>query len=144
MVSWQLQCWNTRLKQAPSNVRASYSAMHGWLREYAETLTGPLGLLRTKHNLLDRCRWTSIRLAQCRASRLARTGKGSRRERARARVARARIRSRYPNLSNSKDTAGIARSGDTSVPTAGNASPTASRRVVRQQPLLTMMETLQP
>ena len=32
---------------------------------------------------------------------------------------------------------------DTSVPTAGNASPTASRRVVRQQPLLTVMETLQ-
>ena len=26
------------LKQAPSNVRASYSAMRGWLREYAETL----------------------------------------------------------------------------------------------------------
>ena len=26
------------LRQAPSNVRASYSAMSGWLREYAETL----------------------------------------------------------------------------------------------------------
>ena len=26
------------LKQAPSNVRASYSAMRGWLREYAEAL----------------------------------------------------------------------------------------------------------
>ena len=26
------------LKQAPSNVRASYSAMRGWLSEYAETL----------------------------------------------------------------------------------------------------------
>ena len=26
------------LKQAPSNVRASYSAMRGWLREYAKTL----------------------------------------------------------------------------------------------------------
>ena len=26
------------LKQVPSNVRASYSAMRGWLREYAETL----------------------------------------------------------------------------------------------------------
>ena len=26
------------VKQAPSNVRASYSAMRGWLREYAETL----------------------------------------------------------------------------------------------------------
>ena len=58
-------------------------------------------------------------------------GKGSRRERARARMARAKararkvtrasIRSRYPNLINSKDTAGAARSGDTSVPTAGNA-----------------------
>ena len=36
-------------------------------------------------------------------------------------VTRASIRSRYPNLINSKDTAGAARSGDTSVPTAGNA-----------------------
>ena len=44
------------------------------------------------------------------------------RAKARARkVTRASIRSRYPNLINSKDTAGAARSGDTSVPTAGNA-----------------------
>ena len=80
-------------------------------------------------------------------------GEGSRKERARARMARAeararkvtraRIRSRHPNLSSSKDTAGTARSGDISVPTAGNASPTANRRVLRQQPLLTMMETSQ-
>ena len=39
---------------------------------------------------------------------------------ARARkVTRARIRSRYPNLNNSKDTVGIATNGDTNVPTAG-------------------------
>ena len=64
------------------------------------------------------------------------TGKGSRKGRARARMARAKararkvtrtkIRSPCPNLSNSRNTAGTARSGDTSVPTAGNASPTAS------------------
>ena len=67
------------------------------------------------------------------------------RAKARARkVTRQRIRSQHPNLSNSKDTAGIARSGDTNVPTARNASLTVSRRVVRQQPLLTMMETSQP
>ena len=43
-------------------------------------------------------------------------------------MTRARIRRRYPNLSNSKDTAGIATNGDTSVLTAGNASPTQSRK----------------
>ena len=78
--------------------------------------TGPLDLLRTKLHLLDQCRWISIRLRRCPDSRLARTRKGNRRERARTRMARAkarakkvtrvRIRSRYPNLSNSKDTAG--------------------------------------
>ena len=47
-------------------------------------------------------------------------------------------------LSNSKDTAGIATNGDMSVPTARNASRAPSRRVLRQQPLLTMMETSQP
>ena len=66
-------------------------------------------------------------------------GKGKRK----GKVKRARSRSRYPNLSDSKDTAGIATHGDTCVPTAGNASPTPSRRVVRKQPLL-MMETSQP
>ena len=129
---------------------AGYVSM---LRRCGDT-TLPLDLLRTKPNLLDRCRWTSIRLQQCQVSRLARTGQGSRRERARARMARtkararkvtrARIRSRYPNLSSSKDTPGIATYGDMSVPTARNASPTPSRRVVRQRPLLTMMETSQP
>ena len=48
------------LKQAPSNVRASYSAMRGWLREFAETLRRYDG---TKLNLLDRCQWMLIRLA---------------------------------------------------------------------------------
>ena len=40
------------LKQAPSNVRASYGAMRGWLREYAETLgtMEPLGLLQFNHS----------------------------------------------------------------------------------------------
>ena len=106
-----------------------------------------------KPHLLDRRQWMSIRLVQCLDSRLARTGKGNRRDRARARMARAmvrarkvtraRIRSRYPNLSNSKDTAGIATNGDTSALTAGNASPTPSRKVVRQLSLLTV-ETSQP
>ena len=45
------------------------------LRRCGDT-TGPLDLLRTKPNLLDRCQWTSIRLAQCQVPRLARTGKG--------------------------------------------------------------------
>ena len=44
------------LKQAPSNVRASYGAMRGWLREYAETLgtMKPLGLLQFNHSRLVR------------------------------------------------------------------------------------------
>ena len=32
------EAYHNILKQAPSNVRASYSAMRDWLREYAETL----------------------------------------------------------------------------------------------------------
>ena len=80
-------------------------------------------------------------------------GKGNSKERARARmvrarakerkVKRARIRNQLPRLSSSKDTVDTARNGDTSVPTAENASPMVSRRVVRQQPLLTMMAMLQ-
>ena len=80
-------------------------------------------------------------------------GKVKSKERARARMARAkararkvtrvRIRSRYPNLSNSKDTAGVATNGDTSALTAGNASAMSSWKVVRQLPLPTM-ETSQP
>ena len=110
------------------------------LRRCGDT-TGPMDLLRTKPHQLDRCQWMSIRLVQCLDSRLARTGKGNRRERARTRMARtkakarevtrARIRSRCPNVINSKDTVGIATKGDTSVPTAENASPTPSREVVR-------------
>ena len=33
-----LESYRNILKQAPSNVRAPYSALRGWLREYAETL----------------------------------------------------------------------------------------------------------
>ena len=73
--------------------------------------------------------------------------------RARARIVRARakerkargvrIRNHRSRLSSSKDTVDTARSGDTSVPTAENASPMVSGRVVRQQPLLTTMVMLQ-
>ena len=138
------------LKQAPSSVRASVSAMRGWLREYAETLRrydGTSGSSSHQTPSTGPVPMESIRLMQCLDSRLARTGKGHRRERARARMARAKerarkmtrakIRSRYPNLSNSKDTARIATNGDRSMPTAGNASPTPSRKVVRQLPLPT-------
>ena len=91
--------------------------------------TRPLDLPRTKPNPL--CRWMSIRLVLCLDSRLARTGKGNRRERARAKMARAKararkvtrakIRSRYPNLSNSKDTADIVTNGDTSALTCASS-----------------------
>ena len=112
------------LKQAPSNVRASCSAMRGWLREYAETLRrydGTSGSSSHQTPSTGLVQWMSIRPVQCLNSRLAKTGKGNRRERARARMARAkararkvtraRIRSRYRNMSNSKDTVGIATNG---------------------------------
>ena len=38
MLEHSPESYQNILKQAPSNVRASYSAMRGWLREYAETL----------------------------------------------------------------------------------------------------------
>ena len=56
---------------------------------------------------------------------------------------RARIRNHRPRLNSSKDTVDTARNGDTSVPTAENASLMESRRVVQQQPLLTTTVMLQ-
>ena len=145
------------LKQAPSNVRASYSAVRGWLREYAETLRRHDWTSGSSSHRTQSTGPVPTDVDQTRAVSefsSGTDGKGkNRRERARARMAkakararkvtRARIRSRYPNLSNSKDTAGIATNGDTSALTAGNASPTPSRKVVRQLPLPTM-ETSQP
>ena len=92
---------------------------------------GLLDRFRTKPYLLDRCQWISIRFVQCLGKGKCKGKKGD------------KIRSRYPKLSNSKNIAGIAMNGDTSVPTARNASPTTSRKVVRQVRLLTM-ETSQP
>ena len=145
LVATVLEHWHEShqniLKKAPSKC-ASIIQRNAWL--VTRVL---LDLLRTKPHLLDRCRWMSIRPVQCLDSRLAKTGKGNRRERARARmerakararkVTRARIRSRYPNLRNSKDTVGIATNGDTSVLTAGNISPKPSRKVVRHLPVPT-------
>ena len=88
-----------------------------------------------------------------RVSRLEKTGRANPKERARPRMVRARakerkakrarIRNNKPRLNSSKDTVDTARNGDTSVPTAENASPMVSRRVVRQQPPLTMTVMLQ-
>ena len=136
------------LKQAPSNVRASYSAMRGWLREYAETLRRYDGTSGSSSHQTPSTGPVPMDVDRTRAVSgfsSGKDGKGNPRERARMarakarprKVTRAKIRIRYPNLSNSKDTAGIATNGDTSVP-AGNASPTPSRRVVRQLLLLTM------
>ena len=137
------------LKQAPSNVRASHSAMRGWSREYAETLRRYDGTSGSSAHQTVSTGPVLTDVDQTRAvSRLAKTARGNQKERARARMARAKARARkvtrarIPNLSNSKDTACTARSGDTSVTTAGNASPKASRRVVRQQPLCFVLETI--
>ena len=106
------------LKQDPSNVRASYSAM----REYAKTLW--------RHDGTSGCSAhqttgpVPMDIDQTRAvSGLAKTARGNTREWARARmprakararkVTRARIRSRYLSLNNSGDTTGTARRGDT-------------------------------
>ena len=117
MVSFLLRCWSKSLPMCEHRTAQCVAGYVSMLRRCGDT-TGLLDLLHTKLHLLDRCRWMLIRPARCLDSRLARTGKGSRSERARARMARAkararivtraRIRSRYPNLSNPKDTAGIA------------------------------------
>ena len=75
------------LKQAPSNVRASYSAMRGWPREYA-------GVLQFNHSRLVWYPWRSIRHEQCRVSRLEKTGRANPKEGARARMVRARAKER--------------------------------------------------
>ena len=112
-----------------------------------------LGVLQFNHSRLVQYRWKSIRHEQCRVSRLQRTGRANPKERARARMVRARakerkatrarIRNHRSRLNSSKDTVDTARNGDTNVPNAENASPMVSRRVVRQQPLLTMTVVLQ-
>ena len=129
------------LKQVPSNVRASHSAMGGWSREYAETLRRYDGTSGSSAHQTLSTGPVPTDVDQTRAvSRLAKTERGNQKERARARMARAKVRAR--KVTKSKDTAGTARSGDTSVTTARNASPTASRRVVRQQPLCFVLETI--
>ena len=138
-------------------LRTSCSAMRGWLREYAETLRRYDGTSGSSSHQTPSTGPVPMDVDQTRAVSgfsSGKDGKGKSKGKARARMARAkararkvtraRIRSRYRNLSNSKDTVGIATNGDTSVPTAGNASSTPSQRVVRQQSLLTMMETSQP
>ena len=67
------------LKQDPCKVRTSYSAMRGWLREYAETLRRYEGTSASSSHQTQstghQCQWRSIRLAQCQDFRLKRTGK---------------------------------------------------------------------
>ena len=122
--------------------------MRGWLREYVETLRRHDGTSGSSSHHTQSTRPVPMDVDQTRAvsgfssgkdGKGKSKGKGQRARMAKAKakarmVTRARIRSRYPNLSNSKDTEGFATHGDISVPTAGNATPTPSRRVVRQEP----------
>ena len=161
MVSWRQRRWNTRLKPTktssskplPMYVHRTMLCVDGYvntLRRCGGTME-PLGLLQFNHNRLVRYQWKAIRREQCQVSRLASTGRENPKGRARARMVKAkakerkakRARNHKPRLNNSKDTVDTARNGDTSVPTAENASPMVSRRVVRQQPLLTMTVMLQ-
>ena len=129
------------LKQAPSCVRASYSAMRGWLREFAETLRRYDG---TSGSSSQQTRSTGpMDVDQTRAVSGFSSGKdGNWKSKGKGKSKDGKGNGK--GKSNSKDSAGTARRKDTSVPTAGSASPTVSRRVVRQQPLPTMMETSQP
>ena len=112
------------LKQAPSNVRASHSAMRGWLREYAETLrrqygtsgfssqqtpsTGPVPM-----DVDQQCQ--DFTLAQALMPRARQKG------RARAKVAKVKVRARRARkvrsrdrrtrMARSRDTADTAKSG---------------------------------
>ena len=94
MVSWLLRYWSTRLgsKPLPMCEHRTAQCVAGYVsmpRRCGDT-TGPLDFLRTRPHVLDRYLWMSIKARMARAK-------------ARARKAtRARIRSQYPNLSNSK------------------------------------------
>ena len=113
------ESYQNTLKQAPSNVRASHSAMRGWSREYAETLRRYDGTSGSSaHQTLstgpvptdvDQTRTVSGSGKDVKGSK----GKGKSNGKGKSR-ARKVTRARIPNLSNSKDTAGTA-SGDTSV-----------------------------
>ena len=140
--------------QAPSNVRASYSAMRGWLREYAETLRRYDGTSGTSAVQPQSIGPVPMEVDQTRAVlsfSSGKDGKGKSKGEGKSKDGKgkgkgkkgekARIRNHKPRLNSCKDTVDTARSGD--VPTAENASPMASRRVVRQQPLLTMTVMLQ-
>ena len=126
------------LKQASSNVRASYIAMRGWLREYAETLRRYDGTSGSSSRQTPSTGPVPMDVDQTRAVSgfsSGKDGKGKSKEEGKSKDGKGKskgkkvgksIRSRHPNLSNSKDTEGIATTGDISVPTAGNASPTPS------------------
>ena len=153
MVSLLQRCWNTRLKantlkQAPSNVRASHSAMRGWSREFAETLRRYDGTSGSSAHQTVSTGPVPTDVDQTRTMSgfsSGKDGKGKSKGNCKSKDGKGKGKGKKgDNLSNSKDTAGTARSGDTRVTTAGNASPTARRKVVRQLPLLTMMETSQP
>ena len=90
-----LESYQNILKQAPSNVRASYIAMRGCYVSTQRRCGGtmePLDLLRINHLRLVRYQWRSIRREQCQVSRLAKTGSANPKERARARMAKARAK----------------------------------------------------
>ena len=86
------------LKQAPSNVRASYSAMRGWLREYAETLRRYDGTSGSSAVQPQSTGPVPMEVDQTRAvssfSRLEKTGRANAKERASARMVRARAKER--------------------------------------------------
>ena len=136
-------------------MRASYSAMRGWLREHAKTLrrydetsvfsshqaqsTGPVPMevdqTRAESGLSSGKGFNGKCKAKGKDKNKNGKGKGK---------GKKGKRNRWSRLSSSKDTAGTAKSGDTSVQTAENASPTVSRRVVRQLLPWTMTARLKP
>ena len=142
------------LKQAPSNRRASYSAVRGWLREYAETLRKYDATSGFSSHQAQSTGPVPMEVDQTRAvsgfsSGNGFDGKGKAKGKGKSKDGKGKGKGKKGEKSKDqkpmvkaeqfrKDTAGTAKSGDTSVPTAESASPTGSRRVVRQQLLWTM------
>ena len=134
--------------KVPSNDRALNSAMRGWLREYAETLQRFDGTSGYSSHQTQSTGPMPMEVDQTRAVSCFLSGKdGKKKSTGKGKNKDGKGKSKSKKSDNGKDHKPIskpqrtARCGETSVPTARNASPTPSRRVVQQRPLLTKMET---
>ena len=142
------ESYQNTLKQAPSNVRASHSAMRGWSREFAETLrrydgtsgssahqtvsTGPVPTevdqTRTMSGFSSGKDGKVKSKGNCKSKDGKGKGKGKKGDKSKDSKPEQFQGYCLKSSSCSKSAAFSARSGDTRVTTAGNASPTASSK----------------